>query len=866
MCLGDRRILKSKKRCRLRKNNLYQGAKIKWVVDEDENSKIFHGIINYRKNKLRVGGILSCGGTRRGDDVFEWVYRIERFFDIQRVMTSGERLRAAVLCLEGPALAWFRWTDSRTPFQSWEELKSRMMDRFQPLQEGSLYEQFLNISQEGSGQDYVALFEKMAAQLEGIQEEILEGTFIKGLKSDLRTAVRIQQPKGLTQVIKLTLGDVPRSSVVPTRGRNSKVGSGAAGKQPFKRMSEAEFADKKAKGLCFRYDGKFAPGHKWPEKSLQVLVVFDGETEGEEEDPKTETNELVQLEMVEVLIARAKPGFDWVKGDSIVAWDFVGDMRVNWSTLIMSFKGTEGMVTLKGIPGLTRAEASLQAMACDVDGVSEGILVGLAALDEEPHQDHQIHSERFAAIFGDKDKIERLVREMVDVGIIRPGTSPFSSPVFLVKKKDGSWRFCVDYRALNKATVLDKFPIPFRMVKRSYLGIQEVTTGDDASSGARLTRFFKGVYGRDRCLRTQGKENGVADALSWRREGVAITELTTSISTVHPGLEDDLRQDPFITDLRTRFEAREEGLHGYSVKGGIVFYNYRVVLPWILQPFNLPERIWEDITMDFVEGLSRSEGFSVILAVVDKLSKLADFVPLKHAFTAATMVGAFIQEIVRLHGIPRSIVSDRNKTDGQTEVVNRSLEVYMRCCVSRRPKVWVKWLPWAEYWYNTSYLSSIKMTPFRFHMGEIHPLTSYDHGSAVTFELTEMGKHNENYLPVLWTLRSAGTNWGGAYWLKLPDVAEYIQFFMSHNLNGRLAMGLPFLLYLLNMERTEATWEGFEAMMQHFSSFHLEDKPRKNKSEVLFFIVNFEKAFDMMERGYLEEIMEGMSFSMKWSR
>ena len=59
-----------------------------------------------------------------------------------------------------------------------------------------------------------------------------------------------------------------------------------------------------------------------------------------------------------------------------------------------------------------------------------------------------------------KTNIEQLAMGMLQAGLIQPITSPYSNPVLLVRKIDGRWRFCIDHRALNKATMADKFPIP----------------------------------------------------------------------------------------------------------------------------------------------------------------------------------------------------------------------------------------------------------------------------------------------------------------------------------------------------------------------------------------------------------------------
>ncbi|XP_042969094.1 uncharacterized protein LOC122301779 [Carya illinoinensis] len=185
----------------------------------------------------------------------------------------------------------------------------------------------------------------------------------------------------------------------------------------------------------------------------------------------------------------------------------------------------------------------------------------------------------------------------------------------------------------------------------------------------------------------------------------------------------------------------------------------------LLQPLPIPNRIWEDLAMDFIEGLPISAGHEVILVVVDRLSKYAHFIPLYHPYTAKSVAKAFVNNITKLHGFPRTIVSDRDRvfmssfwrqlfelqgsklktsssyhpqTDGQSEVVNRTLEQYLRCFCHEEQRRWADYLPWAEFWYNTSYHSSIEKSPFEVVYGRPPPLlVSYEKGSASNNEVEQ---------------------------------------------------------------------------------------------------------------------------------
>ncbi|KAM1427966.1 hypothetical protein COP1_020132 [Malus domestica] len=90
------------------------------------------------------------------------------------------------------------------------------------------------------------------------------------------------------------------------------------------------------------------------------------------------------------------------------------------------------------------------------------------------------------------------------------------------------------------------------------------------------------------------------------------------------------------------------------------------------------------------------------------------------------------------------------QTDGQTEVLNRCLETYLRCFCSLQPKKWAMWLSWAEYSYNTSFHSSTKMTPYEVLYGQALPaITSYESGTTKVNSLDQALQERNKMLSLL---------------------------------------------------------------------------------------------------------------------
>ncbi|GKE74142.1 ribonuclease H-like domain containing protein, partial [Tanacetum coccineum] len=359
------------------------------------------------------------------------------------------------------------------------------------------------------------------------------------------------------------------------------------------------------------------------------------------------------------------------------------------------------------------------------------------------------------------------------------------------------------------------------------------------------------------------RENGAADALSRRGKEVELKLILVTTVELPAQLLQDLKKDSELEALRLSLETNAKGMEGYSSVDGEIRYRGCLVLPrtseWIprilcrvswgtiggtlrknkysnrspaglLQPLELPFRVWEDLTMDFVEGLPKSASYSVIMVVVDRLITSVD-----------SGIGRTPFKVLYGRDPPRLVSYDRGTT--VTAEVDQYLWERDRVLAELR----------AQYHRAQQVMKSQadgKRRDVEFAVGDLVYLKLRPYR-----QVSVAKRVNQKLSPLYYGPFAVVERIGQvAYRLKLPLTSSIHPVFHVSQLkrvigDHQVVCDLPYdlvtesplvpaevcgsrlngghhevLIAWKDMPESEATWEGFEEMQRQFPDFHLEDK------------------------------------------
>ncbi|KAH9660393.1 hypothetical protein KPL70_024180 [Citrus sinensis] len=566
------------------------------------------------------------------------------------------------------------------------------------------------LRQTGTVIEYQRQFERLADRTRNLPESFFISCFLSGLREDIKIGVQMVKPVSLLQTFELARFQEEYTAVsnrrIPPRPSPPPPRS-----PPFRCLSVAEQTERRAKGLCFNCDEQFKPGHRC--KAPQLLLL-DADIDDQDEQAATfeEFPETVEVSLK--ALTRATPQN---------TMRLKGTLKKHSVTILIDSDSTHNFLN----PSLAKqlADISAPSIITKVLETYSGIFAEPTKLSPERLIDHRIlllpgsspvNVRPYRYPHFQKQEIDRLIRELLDAGLIRHSVSPYSSPVLLVKKKDGSWLFFDDI--LVYSTSVQEYARHLSAIlqclqqNRLYV---KLTKCSFAQSSVECLGHI--VY----ATRVAVNPEKVQCMLEWPKPTTIKTlrgflgltgyyrKFVVRYGKIAAPLTDMLKQDSFTWSptAEAAFDELRQAMASTPV----------LALPNFTKPFSIecdasgrgigPVLMQEGRPLAYIsKALSRK---NLAMSTYDKngvhrLSKYAHFSALSHPYTTALVAKIFVRDVAKLHGMPHTIVSDRDpiflsqfweeffqlqgsslcrsfayhpQTDGQTEVVNRSLEGYL---------------------------------------------------------------------------------------------------------------------------------------------------------------------------------------------
>lgn len=708
---------------------------------------------------------LSFPVLKEGGDAMEWLRDCEEYFNIYEV---PDKMKASIAAmhLTGTPRSWYKSFMVGQDKATWQQFTEAFMARFGEADTELVFDKFKRLQQTSSVETYYDEFEKcrgqMLKKIPSLTKEYFLENFIGGLQGELKGMIRLLEPKTLEQALKLaryyevTLASQPKkgtSGTYRTVSYSSTVTKGApslGGGHETKTsllttgkatevisskptpLTYAQREERRKKGLCFYCDEKFVKGHECKKPQNFLMIAEPDEEEDYAEPPKFD---------------EAPEGEeDWTGEDLVLAalqleripkttpLQFKGDLQGQTIKVLIDGGSSLNLISKKvshalQLPMVTSSQAIIISLPNGSQLVSQQKCEALGwkweGLDFKTGA-WLVDLEEWDLILG--------VQWLSQLGEIKCNYST-NTLQFHWQEQEITLTPTSTLELQGACNQMTSVVVPLWMeqIQESYVGdedLQQIIVATSIMKGGPQEYYmcqgllqYKGkwVIGKNGTLRRQIFEelhnNSIGGHSGNRATYNRISEYF-QWST--------LRQD-------VGRWVRECGIC-QQVKGETV------KSPGLLQPLNIPQEPWRDIAMDFITGLPKSKGFEVIWVVIDRFSRYGHFVALSHPISAKSLAQVFFEQIYRLHGLPSTIVSDRDsiflsefwqtlfkiagtrlnmssayhpQSDGSTERVNQCLEQYLRSMTNHNPKNWSSWLPAAEWWYNTTYHSTLNSTPFQ---------------------------------------------------------------------------------------------------------------------------------------------------------